>query len=130
MAEKKRKQASIKTSVKSGNFRPTKAGAGMTQKGVDAVNRKTGVEFTLSTPEKGSLLVNGNLIQISYSGRPDSPVGFEMLDGLQTGLNGTWGVSYQRTLANNLQLSINYNGRQSPGIPVIHTGGVQARAFF
>ena len=42
MAEKKRKQASIKTSVKSGNFRPTKAGAGMTQKGVDAVNRKTG----------------------------------------------------------------------------------------
>ena len=42
MAEKKRKQASIKTSVKSGNFRHTKAGAGMTQKGVDAVNRKTG----------------------------------------------------------------------------------------
>jgi len=95
-----------------------------------SINRKTGVEFTLSTPEKGSLLVNGNLIQISYSGRPDSPVGFEMLDGLQPGLNGTWGVSYQRTLANNLQLSINYNGRQSPGIPVIHTGGVQARAFF
>ncbi|GAB5539025.1 MAG: hypothetical protein Salg2KO_11280 [Salibacteraceae bacterium] len=92
--------------------------------------RKTGAEFNLSTPEKGSLLVNANLIQINYTGAPESPVGFEMLDGLQPGLNATWGVSYQRTLANNLQLSLNYNGRQSPGIPVIHTGGVEARAFF
>ena len=95
-----------------------------------SIVRKTGLEFTLSTPEKGSLFLTGNLIQINYSGLPESPVGFEMLDGLQPGLNGTWGVSYQRTLANNLQLSLNYNGRQSPGIAVIHTGGVQARAFF
>jgi hypothetical protein len=29
----------IKTSVKSGNFRPTKAGAGMTKKGVQAYRR-------------------------------------------------------------------------------------------
>jgi hypothetical protein len=29
----------IKTSVKSGNFRPTKAGAGMTEKGVKAYRR-------------------------------------------------------------------------------------------
>jgi len=29
----------IKTSVKSGNFRPTKAGAGMTKKGVSAYRR-------------------------------------------------------------------------------------------
>jgi|TARA_R110000803_G_scaffold45914_1_gene96459 hypothetical protein len=42
MAEKKRKQTPIKTSVKSGNFRSTKSGAGMTAKGVAAVNRKTG----------------------------------------------------------------------------------------
>lgn len=98
--------------------------------GEKSIVRKTGLEFTLSTPEKGSLFVNGNLIQIYYSGLPESPVGFEMLDGLQPGLNATWGVSYQRTLSNNLQLSLNYNGRQSPGLNMIHTGGVQARAFF
>ena len=98
--------------------------------GEKSIVRKTGLEFTLSTPEKGSLFVNGNLIQINYSGLAESPVGFEMLDGLQTGLNATWGISYQRTLSNNLQLSINYNGRQSPGLNMIHTGGVQARAFF
>tara|TARA_R100001369_G_C3320695_1_gene168884 strand:- start:3060 stop:3347 length:288 start_codon:yes stop_codon:yes gene_type:complete len=38
----KRTEKPIKTSVKSGNFRSTKSGAGMTAKGVAAVNRKTG----------------------------------------------------------------------------------------
>jgi hypothetical protein len=33
------KDMGIKTSVKSGNFRPTKAGAGMTKKGVKAYRR-------------------------------------------------------------------------------------------
>ena len=40
MAEKnKRKEKPIKTSVKSGNFRSTKSGAGMTTKGVKAYRR-------------------------------------------------------------------------------------------
>ena len=40
MAEKKkRKGMGIKTSVKSGNFRPTKQGAGMTKKGVKAYSK-------------------------------------------------------------------------------------------
>lgn len=34
-----KKGMGIKTSVKSGNFRPTKAGAGMTEKGVKAYRR-------------------------------------------------------------------------------------------
>jgi len=37
MASRKEKQ--IVTSVKSGNFRPTKSGAGMTKKGVEAYRR-------------------------------------------------------------------------------------------
>ena len=36
---KGRKEKAIKTSVKSGNFRPTKSGAGMTRKGVAAYRR-------------------------------------------------------------------------------------------
>ena len=35
----RRKEKPIKTSVKSGNFRPTKSGAGMTKKGVAAYRR-------------------------------------------------------------------------------------------
>lgn len=92
--------------------------------------RKSGLEFTLSSPEKGSLFLTTNVIQINYAGQSGSAVGFEMLEGLQPGLNATWGISYQRTLANNLQINVNYNGRQSPGLRTIHTGGVEARAFF
>ncbi|MEZ4720943.1 MAG: hypothetical protein R2813_03595 [Flavobacteriales bacterium] len=98
--------------------------------GERSYSTKGGMEFTLSSPEKGSLITNISLIQITYNGSIESAVGFEMLDGLQPGLNATWGVSYQRTLSNNLQVSLNYNGRQSPGLRMIHTGGVQARAFF
>jgi hypothetical protein len=36
---KKRRENPIRTSVKSGNFRPTKSGAGMTRKGVMAYRR-------------------------------------------------------------------------------------------
>ena len=39
MATKRRKSKPIKTSVKSGNFRPTKKGAGMTKKGVAAYRK-------------------------------------------------------------------------------------------
>ena len=95
-----------------------------------AISRKHLLEFNLSSPEKGSLIANASLVQINYNGNASSAVGFEILDGLQPGLNATWGVSYQRVLANNLQISINYNGRQSPGINMIHTGGIEARAFF
>ena len=98
--------------------------------GEKSIARKSGLEFNLSSPEKGSLLMTGSLVQINYSGAAGSPVGFEMLDGLQPGLNGTWGISYQRTLANNLQINLTYNGRQSPGLKLIHTGGIEARAFF
>ncbi|MBT3646917.1 MAG: hypothetical protein HN542_01610 [Flavobacteriales bacterium] len=95
-----------------------------------AITQRGGLEFTLSSPEKGNLLASINLVDIAYSGKADSPVGFTMLDGLQPGTNTTWGVSYQRTLASNLQINLNYNGRRSPGLKVIHTGGIEARAFF
>jgi hypothetical protein len=36
---KRRRENPIRTSVKSGNFRPTKSGAGMTRKGVMAYRR-------------------------------------------------------------------------------------------
>jgi hypothetical protein len=55
MATKKPRGMGIATSVKSGNFRPTKAGAGMTKKGVKAFRRanpgsKLQTAVTESTP--------------------------------------------------------------------------------
>ena len=53
MATAKKKGMGIKTSVKSGNFRPTKQGAGMTKKGV-AAYRKANPGSKLQTAVTGN----------------------------------------------------------------------------
>ena len=54
MAETKRKEKPIKTSVRSGNFRSTKSGAGMTTKGVKAY-RKANPGSKLKTAVTGKV---------------------------------------------------------------------------
>jgi len=89
-----------------------------------------GTEFRLNKATKGSITATFNYIQIDYTGEVNSALGFEMLNGLKNGTNFTWNVNFQRTLANNLQLSLSYLGRKSEENKAIHTGGVQVRAFF
>ena len=89
-----------------------------------------GMELRYNKASKGSLTMSMNYIYINYYGETSSSVAFEMLEALQPGNNSTWNISYQRTLANNLQLTFSYNGRKSFETKSIHTGGIQLRAFF
>jgi hypothetical protein len=89
-----------------------------------------GLEMKYNQTEKGSLTGRVDMIKIRYEGAANSAVAYEMLNGLQGGDNFTWELSYQRNLNNNIQVSINYNGRKSPGVAVVHLGGAQVRAFF
>lgn len=98
--------------------------------GEKSINQKIGTEVKVNSVGKGSFIANVNYIQIIYNYAANTSLAFEMLEGLLPGNNATWFVSYQQTLANNLQLSLNYNGRSSEHSKVIHTGGVQVRAFF
>ena len=81
-------------------------------------------------PDKGSLQVNANLVEINYDGTVDSSLGTEMLGGLKPGTNMTWSVALQRRISDHLQVDLTYNGRSSPGAPMVHVGGAQVRAFF
>lgn len=98
--------------------------------GEKSISRKIGFETRVNSPGKGSLLLNANFILLSYNNVSNTSLAFEMLEGLLPGNNITWAASYQQTLANNLQLSLNYNGRVSENSKVIHSGGIQVRAFF
>ena len=89
-----------------------------------------GVEVKYNVLQKGSLNVKANLIQIQFNGMQNTSLAFEMMDALQNGKNITWGFSYQRTMSNNLQLSLTYDGRKSESNNAIHTGGVQVRLSF
>ena len=79
---------------------------------------------------KGSLNLKADYIQIQFNGTQNTSLAFEMLDALKIGQNITWGATYQRTLSNNLQISITYDGRKSDGTKIVHVGGASVRAYF
>ena len=89
-----------------------------------------GIELRRSKRDKGLLNGELHLVNINYNGESSSTIGFEMLEGLQLGKNITWKLGFQKNMSNNLQISINYNGRKSEENRAIHTGSMQMRAFF
>jgi hypothetical protein len=89
-----------------------------------------GLEFRYSTAGKGSFTASANLVDIRYDGEVNTALGNELLAGLKPGSNATWSVALQRNLSSNLQLDLTYNGRRSEGVPAVHVGGAQVRAFF
>lgn len=89
-----------------------------------------GIEARYNTVGKGSMLATVNLVDIRFEGQENTPLGNELLNGLRPGTNYTWSIAIQRNLSNNLQVDITYNGRRSEGLPIVHVGGAQVRAFF
>lgn len=89
-----------------------------------------GSTFKYNQLEKGSLQGSFKMVRIVYDGIQNSALGFEMLEGLKPGVNYTWNIGYQRSISRSLQLSIQYNGRRSEGNKIIHSGGMEVRAFF
>ncbi|MCC6542469.1 MAG: hypothetical protein IT225_09635 [Flavobacteriales bacterium] len=98
--------------------------------GERALIEDLGLEFRYNTAGKGSILITANRVAIRYTGVANSAIGNELLVGLKPGTNLTWSVGIQRNLSNNLQVDITYNGRSSQGVPMVHVGGAQVRAFF
>ena len=80
--------------------------------------------------EKGSLQSSFSMLQINFQGNASSAVGFELLEALKPGNNATWNIGYQRNVSKKLQISIQYTGRKSESSRMIHTGGMEVRAYF
>jgi hypothetical protein len=60
----------------------------------------------------------------------NTPVAYQMLEGLQAGKNYTWNLLFNRKLNSFLNLNINYLGRKSKNSKTIHTGKIQLKALF
>ena len=70
------------------------------------------------------------MYQNKFNGNEFSAVGFQMLEGLQTGQNVTWRALLQKNITSILDINLNYQGRKSERNATIHTGNVQLRAYF
>ena len=89
-----------------------------------------GANFRYANKQKFTLNTSVNLIYNDFEGDTNSPVAFQMLEGLQPGTNYTWLFGMQKRLTSFLDLNINYLGRKSEETDAIHTGTVQLRATF
>ena len=98
--------------------------------GEQAKSNAISADLKYNVPNKGSLQAQIKVTDIQFDGDQNTPVAFEMQEGLRTGRNFTWGLSYQRTLSNNMQLNLSYDGRSSPEVPIVHVGNVQVTVFF
>jgi len=99
--------------------------------GLSAISHDLGVEANWRKTSKQSLDLKFNIVSISYNGLSNTPLEFELLQGLKNGSNYLWNISYTRRLANNIDLIINYEGRKTGDTArVVHVGRMQARANF
>lgn len=94
------------------------------------LQHRFGTSFSYASEKK--LTMNGefSLYQNNFKGDAQSPVAFQMLEGLQPGKNMTWRLLIQKNLTEFLDININYQGRKTETSQTIHTGNVQLRAYF
>jgi hypothetical protein len=76
--------------------------------------------------------VNGEIkyVKNDFIGQAFSPVGFQMLEGLQPGTNFTWNLLFQKNITKFLDLNLSYSGRGSETARTVHNGSVQLKAYF
>ncbi|WP_298238673.1 hypothetical protein [uncultured Algibacter sp.] len=92
--------------------------------------QKYGVSFNFSKNEKGAINGEVNYFSNNFSGNANTPVAYQMLEGLQPGKNFTWTLLAQKKLTNFLDLNISYFGRKTETSKTIHTGSIQLKAYF
>ena len=111
-----------------GNVKQKKNTIGLS--GEKSLSQLGGMELRYSSTRRGLATATINLVNIDFNVPENTPLAFEMLEGLKTGVNYTWNLSIQRNISSSFQLSLNYDGRKPNGVKTIHTGGVQVRAYF
>jgi hypothetical protein len=92
--------------------------------------QKFGLEYFYISTKKNQITANVNLFFNDFIGDTNSPVAYQMLEGLQAGKNYTWNLLFNRKLNSFLNLNLNYLGRKSERSKIIHTGNIQLRAIF
>jgi hypothetical protein len=93
-------------------------------------NRELGAEFRYSLVKQGVINAKLSSYQIKFNGDAQSQLGYDMLQGLAVGQNAVWNINYQQRLGNNLQITINYDGRSADAQRTLHIGRMEARYLF
>ena len=55
---------------------------------------------------------------------------FELTNGKVIGKNFLWQLAFDYRISQNMQVSVQYNGRSEGGRAIVHTARAEAKAFF
>ncbi|WP_418512461.1 hypothetical protein [Corallibacter sp.] len=89
-----------------------------------------GLSFSFSKNQKAAISGEFNYFSNDFTGNANSPVAYQILEGLQPGKNFTWTLLIQKKLTKYLDLNLSYFGRKTETSKVIHTGNIQLKAYF
>ncbi len=92
--------------------------------------QKYGASFSFANKQQNAINGEFNFFSNDFIGNPNSPVAYQMLEGLQPGKNFTWSLLAQKKLTNFLDLNLSYFGRKTESSKAIHTGSIQLKAYF
>ena len=92
--------------------------------------QKYGASFVLTNQAKGAINGEFNFFSNTFEGNANTPVAYQMLEGLQPGKNFTWTLLAQKKLTDFLDLNFSYFGRKTETSKTIHTGSIQLKAYF
>jgi len=92
--------------------------------------QKLGIAINYANGLKSLLKTEVNIFNNSFEGLNNSPVAYQMLEGLQPGKNYTWSLLFHKKLNSFLNLNLNYLGRKSETSQTVHTGTIQLKAIF
>lgn len=105
--------------------------------GQKSVSNSFSIESAYSTLQRYSLRGKFTVNGIKYTDPTATPVNaanttvsYIMLDGLMPGTNYLWSLELRKRLMNNLDLTIQYNGRKSGKSGPVHLGTVGANVLF
>jgi hypothetical protein len=92
--------------------------------------QKFGLEYFYLKGDTHQISGSINVFLNDFVGDTNTPVAYQMLEGLQAGKNYTWNLLFSKKLSSFLNLNLNYLGRKSERSNTIHTGSIQLRALF
>ncbi len=91
---------------------------------------EAGIETRWSKVTKRTVQASLKLVDMFYIGELNTPLSYDLLEGLSAGQNLLWNLSWQQKLASGLQVNLIYEGRKTQTAPAVHTGRMQVSALF
>ncbi|WP_299833567.1 hypothetical protein [uncultured Tenacibaculum sp.] len=99
--------------------------------GLEMLNQhQVGLNYFYVTKKKNQISADFSMFVNDFEGSANSPVGYQILEGLQAGRNFTWNALFNQKINSFLNLSLNYFGRKSENSRAIHSGTIQLKAIF